>query len=359
MATAYGRLGNHVEANKGFKAAYDLDHKYKQALIGLIYSHRNMGQFEEAYKYCDEIEPIVGKAEADGHRAAVKERETSRGTDSIHTERQYGNPDDLKKYIGTQISKEVLLGRNFFYIENQKVTEDLYLNKMPDLYIEDDTNFKQYYQTAKPSDNDFIDEYELTPCAKVKAYLASIAKQNGWFKCFPADPEKDRIGEAYILLRIRVDKDYRITEIHTFKRVIDTKGCIAGMSDREPIRSHAEYMPAFPPIILDEIDGLIRGRLYNNGFSFIGKPLPSRLDCITKPFNHKYFYCWSAFRDAYWDVEAVLDEKGLIKTLLFSTCENEESRFHLPFCAMDDASDGLDCALKILDAYTDEEYEGL
>ena len=77
MATAYGRLGNHIEANKGFKKAHDLDPKYKQALVGLIYSHRNMGQFEEAYKYCDEIEPIVGKAEADQHRAAVKERETS------------------------------------------------------------------------------------------------------------------------------------------------------------------------------------------------------------------------------------------------------------------------------------------
>ena len=59
LAAVYGTLNNHMEANKAYKAAYMLDKKYKNALFGLIISSKNLGQLEEAMKYCEEFEKIA------------------------------------------------------------------------------------------------------------------------------------------------------------------------------------------------------------------------------------------------------------------------------------------------------------
>ena len=77
MANAYGRMDNHLEANKAYKAAYELDKKYTNAIFGLIMSHKNLGQFDEAFAYCDEYEAIMGKEEADALRERVKEAKDS------------------------------------------------------------------------------------------------------------------------------------------------------------------------------------------------------------------------------------------------------------------------------------------
>lgn len=77
MAAIYGSMNNHMEANKAYKAAYAIDKKYKNALFGLIISCKNLGQFDEALKYCEEFEAVVGKAEADKLRLQVKEAQDS------------------------------------------------------------------------------------------------------------------------------------------------------------------------------------------------------------------------------------------------------------------------------------------
>jgi tetratricopeptide (TPR) repeat protein len=58
LAAVYGTMNNHMEANKTYKAAYMLDKKYKNALFGLIISSKNLGQLEEALKYCEEYEKV-------------------------------------------------------------------------------------------------------------------------------------------------------------------------------------------------------------------------------------------------------------------------------------------------------------
>ena len=73
MATAYGRLNKHLEANKAYHIAYNLDNSYEKALWGLIASCKNLGQFEEALQYCDEYALTVDEEEAEFLRARVKE----------------------------------------------------------------------------------------------------------------------------------------------------------------------------------------------------------------------------------------------------------------------------------------------
>ena len=71
MASVYGMMNNHLEANKAFKTAYALDSSYKNAVIGLITSCKNLGQFDEALRYCDEFAVKFDKTGAEKLRAQV------------------------------------------------------------------------------------------------------------------------------------------------------------------------------------------------------------------------------------------------------------------------------------------------
>lgn len=71
LASIYGMMNNDLEANKAFKTAYALDGHYRQAIHGLIISSKNLGQFDEALKYCDEYAEKIDKPEADKLRKMV------------------------------------------------------------------------------------------------------------------------------------------------------------------------------------------------------------------------------------------------------------------------------------------------
>ncbi len=77
LASTYGMMNNDLEANKAFKAAYALDDHYRQAIHGLIISSKNLGQFEEALKYCDEYAVKISRAEAEKLRRVVAEARDS------------------------------------------------------------------------------------------------------------------------------------------------------------------------------------------------------------------------------------------------------------------------------------------
>jgi tetratricopeptide (TPR) repeat protein len=77
LAVNYGMMNNHLEAQKAYYAAYNIDRKYKNAIFGLIISHKNLGRFDEALKFCDEYEVIVGKLEANKLRENIKNFQNS------------------------------------------------------------------------------------------------------------------------------------------------------------------------------------------------------------------------------------------------------------------------------------------
>jgi len=77
LAAIYGGMNNHFEANRAYKTAYSIDQNYKNAIFGLIISSKNLGQFDEALKYCDEYAQKVSKAEADKLKAQVIEAKNS------------------------------------------------------------------------------------------------------------------------------------------------------------------------------------------------------------------------------------------------------------------------------------------
>lgn len=295
-------------------------------------------------------------------------------------ERTIQTENDLKRFIGMQVSKEALLGRNYFYVEGGKVVEDLCLGELPDFQLTDNTDFKKYYESAPfPVEEGFYEDEEdiefrrekepeegSITCEKVKAYVASKTTQSGWFKCLPTHPEDVQAGAFYLIVRVRVDVDFKITEIHVFKRTMQGMnggfGCggfFVEVPHSESLKSCFSHMFIFPPEILEELDGLTKGRFFRKGFSFIGKPLPSGQDFMNAGVGSVSLARSSAFRNVYWHISIDVDDDDLIEGFEFSCWVNEHSMFQRPESASDEIMDGLDCVLTLLDAYTDEEYESL
>ena len=78
MASVYGMMNNHVEANKAFQVAFSIDNNYEKAIRGLIASFKCMGHFDEAMMYCDIYERnLHNKAEADKLRQTVRDAQNS------------------------------------------------------------------------------------------------------------------------------------------------------------------------------------------------------------------------------------------------------------------------------------------
>lgn len=289
--------------------------------------------------------------------------------------------DDLRKYIGKQVSKEALLGRNYFYVERGRVVEDLCLHELQDFHLTDNTDFKHFYETVSfpkkddclydesedNEDNDRLEtESEEITGERVKAFLATKTTQSGWFKCLPSHPEDVEPGTAYIIVRVRVDEDFKITQIHAFTRFMDGMnggfgfgGFFVDVPHSESMSCHVSHMPLFPPEVIDELESLCKARYLKKGFSFIGKPLPSQMFFMNGGGNCKTSAKGSAFRNAYWHISIDHDDEDKIEDFEFSCWENEHSMFQRPTSVSEDIMDGLDCALTLLDAYTDEEYKSL
>lgn len=78
LGTIYGQHDKHLEANKYFMMAYNIDNNYEKAIRGLIASYKNIGHFDEAFQFCDIYEKNVGdKAEAEVIRQTVREAQSS------------------------------------------------------------------------------------------------------------------------------------------------------------------------------------------------------------------------------------------------------------------------------------------
>lgn len=58
IGTAYGMNNQHQEAYAAFKKALEMKPNYAKALSGLIVSSKNLGLFDEAIKYCDQLDAL-------------------------------------------------------------------------------------------------------------------------------------------------------------------------------------------------------------------------------------------------------------------------------------------------------------
>lgn len=74
MGAIYGGRSEYAEAYKCYKKAYEIDHDYKNAIFGLIMSSRDMGNYDEAFAYCDEYAEKIDASEAKHLRGQVQER---------------------------------------------------------------------------------------------------------------------------------------------------------------------------------------------------------------------------------------------------------------------------------------------
>lgn len=270
--------------------------------------------------------------------------------------------DELSKYIGLQVNEETLLGRNYFFIEDGRVKKDLGLHSLPDFELSESIDYGKYYGNVEFEPMD--DEEEEITCTRVKAFMASISTQSAWIKCLPPHPADIEVGSAYIVIQLKVDADMKVSSIHVFTRFMDGMnggfamgGFFMEVPNSESMECHFSHMPMFPPEVLEELDMLAEGRCFKEGFSFIGKPLPLNVQWMNGGGNTKTMARCSAFHNSYFHLSVDLDENELIESFYYSEYVNEHSMFQRPRSSSDDIVDGLDCALMLLDGYSEDQYQ--
>lgn len=261
--------------------------------------------------------------------------------------------EELNQYLGSQVSKEILLGRNYFYVENNKVKEDLFLNEIKDLYLTDNTDFRLFYDTGEINEESDYEPDELRSC-KVKEYLASIITEDGWYKCLPTHPDDIEPGCAYIVIRVSVNEKYQINRIDPLIRFMEGSYSIISIPGQESLDSYLSPMSLITPEILDEFDCLVKGRHYIKGMSLIGMPIPTELEDIDKYEGRISLSKYSAFRNTSWHLSISIDDESKIKDFEIDSYVNESYK---PYMASNDICEGIDCMLTLIDSYTDEDYE--
>lgn len=254
-------------------------------------------------------------------------------------------PDELNVLIGKNISRDFLIGRGYFHVVDDEIV-DMELPSLSDFDISES------------------EEDEIT-CSKVKKYIAEesyVFPSDCWLRCIPAEPEDVEYQEVYVVICIQVktnDDQLTITDITFYSRFIEQIGggffSIPGVSTME---SDICQMPIFPPEPFKDVQMLVKGRTIPNGFSLIGKPMPS---------NKKYFHPNpkysiaknSGWRNVYWHLQIDVTKNDIITKVVLDTYEREDSMFCRPVTMSDDYTDAFDCVLFICDQYTDEEWESI
>lgn len=263
--------------------------------------------------------------------------------------------ENLKKYIGKEVSEESFLSRGYFF---QKGGE---LAICPYMTVEDLDIFESVPDLGAPNSED-----DDINCRIVKQYLASeVGKYypSCWVKCIPACPEDVDYREVYIILCINMAQKNGKTLISGIKVLVreveQLFGGFVSFPGNSTIDSYIYEMDSYvTPEAIAEFDMLIKGRGLKKGFSLLGKPMPQ--DKATFHCNPPYSIAQnSAYRNIYWHLSIHVDDKDVIKSLYYSTYEREGSMMARPEEMTDDAVEAFDSILMIADCYSDKEWQDL
>ena len=276
---------------------------------------------------------------------------------------------DLSQFLCTELSEDVLLGRNYFLCEKGKVlkyNKDIQLKDFPDL---EDPKL-QIYVDGCPVDD------EQASSITVMDYIASSLYEEGrwydkelkegepryttrsWYKCIPMNPEFMQ-GESYVIIQLYLDKESRIYYFRIWMRQVGSCCQLFSMpGDMGSMESNYRELSFFPPEVVQEIDRLCRGKFLPKDYSFIGKKVTSKmrknlqLDCANK--NEYFYYKESSFTDISNTIIITVDDKESNTITGIETVTNVTERVIMrPVEADTDKLDVLDCLTMMYD-YIDE-----
>lgn len=225
-------------------------------------------------------------------------------------ERNLYSLSSLKEYIGKTLTEECLLGRNYFYCEDRKISR-----------------FNDFYDLRDLKFNVDEEDYSVKPICENTAYEF---EENVWVKRLPIDPE-DYEEEAYIVISISLNKKNEIRSINCYVEIM------YGL----------ESMMGLTPEVVDEIEALCNNKYLPKDYTFIGKKVTDELKSILYPNNAGCDYSlhvMSAFRFVTTSIFIDVDENECIKEMTYDTNENC-SMFVRPTSYEDCYSDLLDALI--------------
>lgn len=270
--------------------------------------------------------------------------------------------EDLKdecesdKYIGSIVSLEDLIGRNFYlYSNGQKDESQPFELNLSDLELDTESNDED--MTDEDEDEDDYDDEENN--------LAGYLPEKCWVKRISAAEDG---YEAYHLVAITIDNSGKIDNITVILEEVQRMGngwfMIPGM-ELEGSSSYEE-MDYYPDDVIKELDLLVNHRFLPKEFSFVGKRLPLAMidEGGNGGSNTEYTYALqSAYRMAYMHMSIDTDESGIIDGFDYSSYQSSGNSygdmFSRPQYYSDRSDEAVDMLLHILDQYTEQEYKDI
>lgn len=248
-------------------------------------------------------------------------------------------------FIGKKISKEILVGRNYYLYEDGLKAKEQPEHFMPKDFLLDCSSDDADDDPEEPDYN------ELEVYVPERCWIRRInAHENG--------------QESYYLIVVSIDDDDTITEVACIHEIVSQQNggfffFNPGIFDNST-NTEYEELDSFPQAVFDELVLLFKGRALQPGFSIIGKPIPKRMKDRNESSS---FALQSGYRAAYSHVTIDADDDWCFENLEYSSYQSSNSAygdmFSRPQTISDREDEAVDTLLHIIDNYSDSEWKEL
>ena len=239
-------------------------------------------------------------------------------------EKGYYTPEDLSQFEGKKVTREALLGRNCFYLENGKLID-----------------YNSSYRLADFSH--LTDKNTGNEIKKIREHIASRLyscccdeeiDNPVWVRRLPVDPE-DCECEAYLTICLRLDDDNNIKKIYVFL-------------DADELFNSLYSIPAE---VMNELERLCDNKYLPDNYTVVGKELSESLRETIEEYSYDddlNMTVISAYRYATLNISFTADENNVINDI---SCETEgvTSMFERPIYYDDCYADLMDVMIFIYD----------
>lgn len=265
------------------------------------------------------------------------------------------------KYVGSKVSVDDLIGRNFYlYCDGKKEESQPFELNLPDLELDTESD-----DVMTDEDEDEDEDEEEDYFSDEDDDLADYLPEKCWVKRISAVEDG---YEAYHLIALSIDDDGHIDTITIILEEVQRMGngwFMIPCMELEGTSSYEE-MDYYPDDVIKELDLLVKHRSLSKDFSFVGKRLPQAMidEGGNGGSNTEYTYALqSAYRMAYMHMSIDTDENGIIENFDYSSYQSSGSSygdmFSRPQYYSDRFDEAVDMLLHILDQYTDQEFADL
>jgi len=347
LAAMKGSENNFSEALECYTKAHELNPNKLPPIFGLAIVNRDLHQYEEAIKWCDEYDRHSKDHKVDGVRntclTRINENVKKEGMETLQ-----------EVHINDFLATGNAIKRNYFEA-HENCTYENYADRYCLKDINNNIDITEDEDEVEDDYNDYCKyEYDRSKL---------IIPDGSWVKRF-IDEENPNV---FYVLVITLD-DCNVDKIICWEEHVEYKDCgyifIPGME--LPCTKTYKQINTPPERVIKDVDDMFECRGADDEFNIVGAKMPKAL--IEKGgvngSKTEYSICRrSATRNAYSCLNLQVTEEGVITAADYTTYQSsvnpEDDLFTRPEVIDDRLSEIGDILISFVDSYDEDEYDDL